>query len=73
MISIVLHEVDHGFMNLSEGRLNPLKIVNINKSIQIVYAKSDYNPITRRNLDFILGISWQTIGEMDPCSTGLLS
>lgn len=70
-ITVILHEVDHILINIWERRLRPLKRLHIHKSIQIVNAESQVDPVSRCDLYFILRDPRHAVRDMDPSSSRL--
>jgi len=73
LVAVVVQKVHHIFINIYKGWFCPLQTLHVHKAIEIENAKADENPVSRRHLYLILSIARQTIRNMDPGSSRLIS
>ena len=73
LVAVVVQEVDHILIDIYKGRFRPLQTLHVHEAIEIENAKADKNPVSRRHLYLILSIARQTIRNVDPGSSRLIS
>lgn len=66
LVSIVLEEVDHVFVDVDDLRVLPRGGRHVHEAIQIVDAKADVDSVLRSQLNLILAIPRKSVRQVNP-------
>ena len=73
LVAVVVQKVHHIFINIDKGWFCPLQALHVHEAVEIENAKANENSVSRRHLYLILSIARQTIRNVHPGSSRLVS